>query len=168
MDTVKVGQFLAELRHEHNYTQEQLGKILGVSNKTISRWENGNYLPPVEMLMLISEHYSISVNEMLSGKRLLETEYKKEAEENIKAVLKESAFSVKEKVSFFKRKWIKERMAFLITSVAGLMAVVVWSCIQGNDVWIAALIALAAGNIIMYNRMMIYVEQRAYDGSGSN
>ena len=166
MDMLKVGGFLAELRHEHNYTQEQLGKILGVSNKTISRWENGNYLPPVEMLLLLSEHYSISINEILSGKRLSETEYKEEAEENIKTVLKESAFSVKEKVSFFKKKWIKERLAFLVFDMAGILAVFIWSCVKENDVWIWMLIALFVWYKSMYNRMMKYVEERAYDGSG--
>ncbi len=41
MDQVKIGQFLAELRKSHHLTQEQLGEKLGVTNKTISRWENG-------------------------------------------------------------------------------------------------------------------------------
>ncbi len=49
MDTVKIGKFLSELRREQELTQEQLAEKLGTSNKTISRWENGNYMPPVEM-----------------------------------------------------------------------------------------------------------------------
>lgn len=44
MDTKKIGKFIAEKRKEKGYTQEELGNILGVSNKTISRWENGNYM----------------------------------------------------------------------------------------------------------------------------
>ena len=50
MDMVKMGSFLAELRKEHSLTQAELGDKLGVTNKTISRWETGNYMPPVEML----------------------------------------------------------------------------------------------------------------------
>ena len=50
MDMKKIGLFLAELRREKGLTQEQLGEQLSVTNKTISRWENGNYMPPVEML----------------------------------------------------------------------------------------------------------------------
>lgn len=41
MDTIKTGTFLAQLRREQGLTQEQLGEELGVSNKTISRWETG-------------------------------------------------------------------------------------------------------------------------------
>lgn len=50
MDTKKVGAFLKKLRKENNMTQEQLGERIGVTNKTISRWETGNYMPPVECL----------------------------------------------------------------------------------------------------------------------
>ena len=60
MDTIKIGNFLAELRKEQNLTQEALGEKLGVTNKTVSRWENGNYLPPVEILQELSvERYTI-------------------------------------------------------------------------------------------------------------
>lgn len=166
MDTVKIGHFLAELRHEHNETQEQLGEILGVSNKTISRWENGNYLPPIEMLLLISEHYSVDINEILSGEHLSEMEYKEKAEENIKTVLKENSFSVKEKVSFFKKKWFKERRAFLIMDIVAFLGIICWSLMKQNDYWIVALVGMFVWYIVMYNRMMIYVEKRAYDGSG--
>lgn len=46
MDMQKIGGFLAELRKSKNLTQEELGDKIGVTNKTVSRWENGNYLPP--------------------------------------------------------------------------------------------------------------------------
>ena len=49
MDMVKMGCFLAELRKQHNLTQAELGEKLGVTNKTVSRWETGNYMPPVEI-----------------------------------------------------------------------------------------------------------------------
>ena len=70
MDMQKIGNFLAELRKEKNLTQEELGEQLGVTNKTVSRWENGNYLPPVEMLQMLSKLYDVSINELLSGERL--------------------------------------------------------------------------------------------------
>ena len=76
MDTKKMGTFLAKLRREHNLTQEQLGEKLGVTNKTVSRWENGNYLPPAEMLQALSELYNVTINEILSGERLPEEAYR--------------------------------------------------------------------------------------------
>jgi len=83
MDTKKIGMFLKELRKQNNMTQEQLGERLGVTNKTISRWETGNYMPPIESLKRLSDIYIISINEIISGKRLNEENYKMEAEENI-------------------------------------------------------------------------------------
>ena len=83
MDTRKIGIFLKELRKQNDMTQEQLGERIGVTNKTISRWETGNYMPPIECLKLLSELYAISINEIIAGKRLTEENYKIEAEENI-------------------------------------------------------------------------------------
>ena len=76
MDMQKVGTFLAELRKERNLTQDELGEKIGVTNKTVSRWENGNYLPPAEILQILSELYDVSINELLSGGRLDEKHYK--------------------------------------------------------------------------------------------
>ena len=83
MDIQKIGKFLAQLRREQGMTQEQLGEKLGVTNKTVSRWENGNYLPPVEALQLMSEFYGLTINEILSARRLTPTEYQEKAEENL-------------------------------------------------------------------------------------
>lgn len=47
MDQIKIGKFIAALRKDKGMTQEQLGEKLGVTNKTVSRWENGNYMPDV-------------------------------------------------------------------------------------------------------------------------
>ena len=70
MNMAKMGSFLAELRKEHNLTQADLGEKLWVTNKTISRWETGNYMPPVEMLEELSNMYNMTINEILSGKKL--------------------------------------------------------------------------------------------------
>ena len=83
MDMVKMGSFLAELRKERNLTQAELGEKLGVTNKTISRWETGNYMPSVEMLEELSTMYGMTINELLSGKKLSTEEYKEMAETNI-------------------------------------------------------------------------------------
>ena len=53
MDQMKIGKFIAVLRKEKGMTQEQLGEKLGVTNKTIFRWENGNY-PRSSLLFVFS------------------------------------------------------------------------------------------------------------------
>ena len=85
MDMQKIGKFLAELRREKNLTQDELGEKIGVTNKTVSRWENGNYLPPVEMLQILSKFYDVSINEILNGERINDSDYKNISEENVKS-----------------------------------------------------------------------------------
>ena len=75
---------------------------------SISRWETGNYMPPVEILEELSDMYGMTINELLSGKKLSTEEYKEMAETNIKETLKSSAFSIKEKQEFYKKKWLKD------------------------------------------------------------
>jgi len=67
MSTKKIGKFIAEKRRERNYTQAQLAEMLGVTSKTISRWENGNYMPDLSMLMPLCEILGIQVEELLKG-----------------------------------------------------------------------------------------------------
>ena len=100
MDTIKIGSFLAELRKEQGLTQEALGEKLGVTNKTVSRWENGNYLPPVEMLKELSELYAVSINEILCGEHIEKEQYQKKAEETITGILANSPFSLKDSIDF--------------------------------------------------------------------
>lgn len=167
MDLIKIGAFLKELRQEHQYTQEQLGDILGVTNKTISRWENGNYMPPVEMLMLLSEHYHISINELLSGERLSAGTYMQKAEQNICDALRSGAFSLKERISFFRKKWLKEHLLLIFVIAALVVTTTICGILVHPLFYIAALIVAFAGYLFIYNRMMAYVEAHAYDGSGS-
>ena len=80
MDTLKIGKFIAKKRKEKNMTQEELARILGVTNKTVSRWENGNYMPDLSLLKLLSEALGVSLNELLSGEEDVDVQ---KADENI-------------------------------------------------------------------------------------
>lgn len=163
MDLVKIGKFLKELRCEKKLTQEQLGEFIGVTNKTISRWENGNYMPPVEMLQALSDFYAVSINEILSGERLTETSYKEKAEENIKTALNQSAFTLKEKINFFKRKWRKDHLFDFIVSAIIVAAIFITGFIMDNELLFStSMITGLVLSIIHYNRMMAYVERNAF------
>ena len=168
MDLVQIGKFIAELRKEQELTQEQLGEKIGVTNKTISRWENGYYLPPADVLLAMSQLFNVSVNEILSGKRLLAEEYKEVAETNLAQTLKASSFSLKERIDFYKSKWLKEHisiMVFIGICIIGVaLAGVV--CKQGWIISIAIFLLLVAHGW-RNNTMMAYVEKNAYNGSGT-
>jgi transcriptional regulator with XRE-family HTH domain len=69
MDKVKVGNFIYSLRKEKHISQGQLGILLGVTNKAVSKWENGNNQPEVAMLYKLSEVLGVSVDELAKGER---------------------------------------------------------------------------------------------------
>ena len=106
MDQVKIGNFIAELRRRDGLTQEALGEKIGVTNKTVSRWENGNYMPDIEMLQMLGDIFHVSINELLAGCYLNDEEFKAESDKNLVNIIKDSAFSYEEKFTFWKRKWL--------------------------------------------------------------
>ncbi len=91
MDMQRIGSFLKELRKENNLTQDELGERIGVTNKTVSRWENGNYLPPVEMLQVLANLFGVSINEILNGERISDDDLKEISEQTVKSALQKSA-----------------------------------------------------------------------------
>ena len=95
MDQIKIGRFIAKMRKEKPYTQRQLADMLGISDKTVSKWETGNGLPDVSLMMPLCDLLQISVNELLSGERLTDSEYQKKAEENMMNLIMEREESKK-------------------------------------------------------------------------
>ncbi len=164
MDMVKMGSFLAELRKAHGMTQADLGEKLGVTNKTVSRWETGNYMPPVEMLEELSNMYSMTINELLSGKRLTTEEYKEMAETNIKESLKASAFNIKEKQEFYKKKWLKEHIFEMVLIGIIIVGVFVAGAILRNSLFgYISILMLVLAHAWRNNTMMTYVEKHVFD-----
>lgn len=82
MDQIKIGRFIANLRKEKNMTQEQLGEKIGVSFKTISKWENGRGMPELSTLKPLSDELGITINELLSGEKIEKENYQEKLEEN--------------------------------------------------------------------------------------
>lgn len=95
MDQIKTGKFIAEERKAKHYTQRELADKLGISDKTVSKWERGNGFPEVSLLLPLCEELGVTVNELLSGKRLQEIDYKQKAEENMMDLVKQAQESKK-------------------------------------------------------------------------
>ena len=83
MDQKQIGTFIAMLRREKGMTQAELGERLGVTNKTVSRWENGNYMPDISTMLCLCKEFEININELLSGQRLDNTEFRQKADDNV-------------------------------------------------------------------------------------
>ena len=86
MDQKKIGVFLKELRKEKGLTQEKLAEKFNVSSRTVSRWENGNNMPDLDMLMEISDYYEVDLREILNGERKSEIMDKEIKETVLQAV----------------------------------------------------------------------------------
>ena len=83
MNQQKIGKFIQEKRKEKELSQLELAEKLGVSNRTISKWENGNSMPDYSIINDLCKELDISINELLSGENLTEENYQKKLEENI-------------------------------------------------------------------------------------
>lgn len=86
MNQEKIGKFLKELRKQKGLTQEQIAEKFNVSNRTISRWENGNNMPDLDVLIEISDYYEVDLREILNGERKGENMDKEMKETVLQAV----------------------------------------------------------------------------------
>lgn len=66
METVQIAEFLKKLRQQAGYTQAELGKMIDVTDKAISRWENGSGFPEISNLLALSRIYGITVDDILT------------------------------------------------------------------------------------------------------
>ena len=80
IDQMKIGKFLKELRKEKELTQEQLAEKFGVSSRSVSRWENGNTMPELGILVELAEYYEVDIKEIIDGERKSESMNKEEKE----------------------------------------------------------------------------------------
>jgi transcriptional regulator with XRE-family HTH domain len=90
LNQVNIGRFIAKMRKQQNITQCEFAETLGISNKTVSKWECGNGMPELSLMMPICEILKINLNELFSGEKLTDADYKKKAEENIMKLIEEA------------------------------------------------------------------------------
>ena len=89
MDQVRTGRFIAARRKEKGLTQKQLAEKLGISDKTVSKWECGNGFPEVSLLLPLCDELGITVNDLLSAELVPGEAYQEKAENNMVDMIKE-------------------------------------------------------------------------------
>lgn len=164
MDMVKIGSFLQTLRREQGLTQAQLGEELGVTGKTVSRWETGTYLPPVEMLLLLSRRYGVSINDLLAGERIPPEQLSVRAEETLTAVMRDTPFLLHEQQKFWRVKWRRDHRGLLAVLAVAAVAVQVTGAVMDRvPLMTAGAFLTLGGALLVRNRQEDYVEHHLYD-----
>ncbi len=135
MDQKLTGQFIAKVRKEKGLTQKELADILLISDKTVSKWETGGGLPEVSLMLPLCKELGITVNELLSGKRLSSSEYPKNAEDNLMGLMQERKEN--------KRKLILECIIVFLTLLSGITMILLSGLAELPKSWRIALIVIA-------------------------
>lgn len=167
MNQIKVGRFLAKLRREAGLTQAALGERLGVTGKTVSRWECANYMPDIEMFAALSGLYGISINELLAGERLTDAPCTAKpcsvTNENPRTDPRQTSFTLTERTTFWQHKWLRDHAAWIALCLL-LTAVISAGLLFSPLRWLAGFCPL--GWLLLWavlrNRMMTYIEEKLW------
>lgn len=144
MDQIKVGKFISSNRKLKHMTQRELADILGISDKTISKWETGNGLPEVSLMLPLCEALDISVksvNELLSGEKLSIINYQEKAEDNMLSLLKENEAN--------RKRLFQTIVSIVTTIIASVSLIMMASFLNLNTIIRIFLISIALIIIIL-------------------
>ena len=148
MDQVRIGSLLKELRNEHNLSQEQLAEKFNVSSRSVSRWENGNTMPDISIMIELADFYDIDIRELLSGERKSD-----KMDENLKETLVMVADYTEEEKSKILNKVYKCGLGMMITAVLSLIVYFItygWN----TGIVLTPLLLIIASGIFAINTML--------------
>ena len=148
MDQVRIGSLLKELRNEHNLSQEQLAEKFNVSSRSVSRWENGNTMPDISIMIELADFYDIDIRELLSGERKSD-----KMDENLKETLVMVADYTEEEKAKILSKVYKCGLGMMITAVLSLIVYFItygWN----TGIVLTPLLLIIASGIFAINTML--------------
>ena len=97
MNQIEIGKFIAECRKSKNMTQNQLAEKLNTTNKSVSKWENGNCLPDASLYEPLCGILGITINELFAGHRIENEDYQRIADANLMKMLKYNLYQLSDK-----------------------------------------------------------------------
>lgn len=95
MDQIKIGRFIAECRKKQNLTQLQLAEKLNITDRAVSKWENGKTMPDSAIMLELCGVLGISVNDLLNGEKLSVENYNRKTEEQLLDIIQQKERSDK-------------------------------------------------------------------------
>jgi len=154
MDQVKIGKFIAERRKAAGLTQMQLAERLLITDRAVSKWENGRSLPDSSIMLELCSILGISVNELLCGEVVLMENYNKELEKNLIEMVKQ-------------KEQADKRLLFLEYFIGGILvavllaATMIASFVQMEE-WLRVVIILGGlVPLLVATPFMLKIEQTA-------
>lgn len=154
MDQIKIGKFIAECRKKNNLIQMQLAEKLNITDRAISKWENGKGMPDSSIMLDLCSELKISVNELLSGEVLEVNNYNEKLEQNLIDI-------VKQKEESDKRILTMEIAMGVASIIIFLILVMTASLIEMQD-WVRLLIIIPSTIFIfIVCLLLLRIEQTA-------
>ncbi|MFR4582005.1 helix-turn-helix domain-containing protein [Clostridium cadaveris] len=142
MNQLSIGKFIAQKRKEHNMTQEQLAEKIGVSNKSVSKWETGKCMPDYSVVQELCKELEITVTELMDGEEIEENSVRIYDEKQIMDLLKRMQDLEQQ----------KNTMYGILLIVMGIALLAVSYSIGGSDVkdfFAGLLLGLSVGEMLV-------------------
>lgn len=154
MDQIKIGKFIAHCRKENNLTQMQLAEKLGITDRAVSKWENGKAMPDSSIMLELCKELKISVNDLLSGEIVTMDNYNKELEKNLLEMVKQKEES--------HRKLLRIEIVIGVLLVTVMLALSMVASIVEMEEWLRyTLILIWFIPLIIATPFMLRIEQIA-------
>ena len=138
MDQIKIGKFIAERRKELNLTQMQLAEKLGITDRAVSKWENGKAMPDSSIMLELCEILQISVNDLLHGEVISMENYNKELENTLVDLVKQ-----KEKND---KRLLDLQVVICVTAIVYYLAMIVLAAYLPMPYWLR--LVLIVGGLV--------------------
>lgn len=143
MEQEKIGRFISNIRKEKNMTQIELADKLGITDRAISKWENGRGLPDLSLMKPLCDELGITINELLSGERLKKENYQEKFEENIVNTIEYTNKKINQKNNYLGTILISFGFLIILTAISIFPSESIWSSIYSVLGTIIALIGFS-------------------------
>ena len=126
MDQVKIGRFIAEKRREQGLTQAQLAEKLSITDRAVSKWENGRTMPDSSLMLDLCKHLKITVNDLLNGEVVSMENYNEKLENQLLE-------TVKQKEESDKRLLALEWVVGILSVIVLIVPIIIAAYVQMED-----------------------------------
>jgi len=148
MDQKKIGLFLRKLRNEKNLSQEQLAEEFGVSSRSISRWENGNTMPDISIIIELADFYDVDIREIIRGER---------KSENMDKELKDTLVTVADYTNNENGKIMQSavNMAIVTSIIFLILTPIIYYCYASSESLLINLAAIATSFGVLFSGLSV-------------